>query len=151
MQHVGLQVAGGMEGRAAFAGRRAGRACCGRGAGAGAGSQPAAAEQCQASYELAVMQQGKARCRCRHRKQRVQHTSGVSYRTAQDTGTAIVMGKRGQYVWTDGRDEEALSKGIFRAYTQTNLRWGGSCGGVAEGGTRRGGGRGGGGDAEGAS
>ncbi len=40
----------------------------------------------------------------------------------QDTGTAIVMGKRGQYVWTDGKDEEALSKGVFRAYTQTNLR-----------------------------
>lgn len=45
----------------------------------------------------------------------------TAYRT-QDTGTAIVMGKRGQYVWTDGRDEEALSRGIFKAYTQTNLR-----------------------------
>ena len=30
----------------------------------------------------------------------------------QDTGTAIVMGKSGQYVWTDGQDEEALSRGI---------------------------------------
>ncbi|GFR43178.1 hypothetical protein Agub_g4228 [Astrephomene gubernaculifera] len=43
--------------------------------------------------------------------------------SCQDTGTATVMGKRGQYVWTDGRDEEALSKGIFRAYTSTNLRY----------------------------
>lgn len=41
----------------------------------------------------------------------------------QDTGTGIVMGKRGQYVWTDGNDEEALSKGIFKAYTETNLRY----------------------------
>ena len=41
----------------------------------------------------------------------------------QDTGTAIVMGKRGQYVWTDGQDEEALSRGIFDTYTQTNLRY----------------------------
>ncbi len=42
----------------------------------------------------------------------------------QDTGTAIVMGKRGQFVWTDGRDEEHLSKGVYKAYTETNLRWG---------------------------
>ena len=41
----------------------------------------------------------------------------------QDTGTAIVMGKRGQYVWTDGNDEEALSRGIFDTYTKTNLRY----------------------------
>jgi tartrate dehydratase alpha subunit/fumarate hydratase class I-like protein len=41
----------------------------------------------------------------------------------QDTGTATVMGKRGQYVLTNGRDEEALSKGVFRAYTETNLRY----------------------------
>ncbi|EFJ42575.1 fumarate hydratase [Volvox carteri f. nagariensis] len=41
----------------------------------------------------------------------------------QDTGTATVMGKRGQYVWTDGRDEEAISRGVFRAYTATNLRY----------------------------
>lgn len=52
----------------------------------------------------------------------------------QDTGTATVMGKRGQYVWTDGKDEEALSKGVFKAYTETNLRYsqvsGGSCQGL---------------------
>lgn len=41
----------------------------------------------------------------------------------QDTGTAIVQGKRGQYVWTDGNDEEALSRGVFDTYTGTNLRY----------------------------
>ncbi|KAG2486183.1 hypothetical protein HYH03_015146 [Edaphochlamys debaryana] len=41
----------------------------------------------------------------------------------QDTGTANIIGKRGQYVWTDGRDEEALSRGVFRAYTGSNLRY----------------------------
>ncbi|MCF2528165.1 fumarate hydratase [Yinghuangia soli] len=41
----------------------------------------------------------------------------------QDTGTAIVMGKRGQNVLTDGRDEEHLSLGIRNAYTELNLRY----------------------------
>ncbi|MGW8551595.1 fumarate hydratase [Streptomyces tubercidicus] len=41
----------------------------------------------------------------------------------QDTGTAIVMGKRGQHVLTQGGDEEALSRGIYDAYTQLNLRY----------------------------
>jgi tartrate dehydratase alpha subunit/fumarate hydratase class I-like protein len=41
----------------------------------------------------------------------------------QDTGTAIVMGKKGQYVWTDEKDSEALSKGVHKAYTGTNLRY----------------------------
>src|SRR5579875_1869708 len=41
----------------------------------------------------------------------------------QDTGTAIVMGKRGQQVLTDGRDEEHISRGIFDAYTTLNLRY----------------------------
>ncbi|MEU3328531.1 fumarate hydratase [Streptomyces albus] len=41
----------------------------------------------------------------------------------QDTGTAIVMGKRGQHVLTEGGDEEALSRGIHDAYTQLNLRY----------------------------
>ncbi|WP_037573348.1 fumarate hydratase [Phaeacidiphilus oryzae] len=41
----------------------------------------------------------------------------------QDTGTAIVMGKRGQNVLTAGGDEEALSRGIFDAYTKLNLRY----------------------------
>ncbi|WP_217197283.1 fumarate hydratase [Streptomyces buecherae] len=41
----------------------------------------------------------------------------------QDTGTAIVMGKRGQQVLTAGGDEQALSRGIYDAYTQLNLRY----------------------------
>jgi fumarate hydratase class I len=41
----------------------------------------------------------------------------------QDTGTAIVMGKRGGQVLTDGRDEEHLARGIYDAYTQLNLRY----------------------------
>jgi fumarate hydratase class I len=41
----------------------------------------------------------------------------------QDTGTAIVMGKKGQNVWTNGNDEAALSEGILKAYVETNLRY----------------------------
>ncbi|WP_321479226.1 fumarate hydratase [uncultured Bacteroides sp.] len=41
----------------------------------------------------------------------------------QDTGTAIVVGKKGQQVWTDGCDEEALSKGVYKTYTEENLRY----------------------------
>jgi len=41
----------------------------------------------------------------------------------QDTGTAIVSGKRGQYVLTDGDDEQHLSRGIYDTYTGTNLRY----------------------------
>jgi fumarate hydratase, class I len=41
----------------------------------------------------------------------------------QDTGTAIVIGKKGQQVWTGISDEEALSKGIFNAYTKDFLRY----------------------------
>ena len=43
----------------------------------------------------------------------------------QDTGTAIVMGKRGQHVLTDGGagDEEAIARGVFDAYTRLNLRY----------------------------
>jgi fumarate hydratase, class I len=41
----------------------------------------------------------------------------------QDTGTAVIMGKKGQQVWTGGGDEEALSRGVFNAYTRTNLRY----------------------------
>lgn len=41
----------------------------------------------------------------------------------QDTGTAICMAKKGQYVWTEGQDEEALSLGIYNAYTRNNLRY----------------------------
>jgi fumarate hydratase class I len=41
----------------------------------------------------------------------------------QDTGTAIIMGKKGQRVWTGGGDKAALSRGVFNAYTQTHLRY----------------------------
>src|ERR1700726_4944968 len=41
----------------------------------------------------------------------------------QDTGTAIVMGKKGQQIWTDGDDAAAISAGICRTYTETNLRY----------------------------
>jgi fumarate hydratase class I len=41
----------------------------------------------------------------------------------QDTGTAIVMGKKGQNVWTGYDDAAAISEGIRRTYTETNLRY----------------------------
>jgi fumarate hydratase, class I len=41
----------------------------------------------------------------------------------QDTGTAIVMGKRGQHVLTQGDDEAAISRGVYDAYTRLNLRY----------------------------
>ena len=41
----------------------------------------------------------------------------------QDTGTAIVFGKKGQRVWVDGDEEEAISLGVHRTYTETNLRY----------------------------
>ena len=41
----------------------------------------------------------------------------------QDTGTAIVFGKKGQRVWIEGDEEEALSWGVHRTYTETNLRY----------------------------
>ncbi|HYF55209.1 MAG TPA: fumarate hydratase [Salinarimonas sp.] len=41
----------------------------------------------------------------------------------QDTGTAIVMGKKGRLVWTDGSDEDAIAEGILGAYEKRNLRY----------------------------
>lgn len=41
----------------------------------------------------------------------------------QDTGTAIVMGKRGQHVLTAGTDERAIAEGVYDAYTRLNLRY----------------------------
>jgi fumarate hydratase, class I len=41
----------------------------------------------------------------------------------QDTGTAIIMGKKGQQVWTGVKDEEYLSKGVYKTYTEENLRY----------------------------
>jgi fumarate hydratase class I len=41
----------------------------------------------------------------------------------QDTGTAIIMGKKGQHVITRGRDEVAISRGVFDTYAEANLRY----------------------------
>lgn len=41
----------------------------------------------------------------------------------QDTGTATVFAKKGNNVWTNGEDEEAISKGIYQTYTEENLRY----------------------------
>jgi fumarate hydratase class I len=41
----------------------------------------------------------------------------------QDTGTALVFGKKGQLVWVEGDEEEAISYGVHRTYTETNLRY----------------------------
>jgi len=43
--------------------------------------------------------------------------------SCQDTGTAVVMGKKGEQVWTGINDAEALSKGVYETYTETNLRY----------------------------
>ena len=41
----------------------------------------------------------------------------------QDTGTAIIMGKKGRRVWTEGGDDDALGKGVLDAYEKKNLRY----------------------------
>lgn len=41
----------------------------------------------------------------------------------QDTGTAIIHGEKGQQVWTGFCDEEALAKGVYKTYTEENLRY----------------------------
>jgi fumarate hydratase class I len=43
--------------------------------------------------------------------------------TCQDTGTATVVAKKGQQVWTGVNDEEYISKGVFKTYTEENLRY----------------------------
>jgi len=45
-------------------------------------------------------------------------------------GTAIVQGKKGQLVWTEGNDAEALSRGVFDTYVKRNLRYSQVSGGV---------------------
>ncbi len=59
-------------------------------------------------------------------------SAGMVLPSCQDTGTAIVMGKKGQQVWTHGGanadgdpggDEAAIARGVFRTYTETNLRY----------------------------
>lgn len=49
--------------------------------------------------------------------------SGKVMPSCQDTGTASIMAKRGGHVLTDGRDEEFISKGVYRAYTEGYLRY----------------------------
>ncbi|QYM78107.1 fumarate hydratase [Horticoccus luteus] len=41
----------------------------------------------------------------------------------QDTGTATIIGKKGQQVWTDANDAEWLSRGVYECYTKENLRY----------------------------
>ena len=50
-------------------------------------------------------------------------SAGMILPSCQDTGTAIIVGKKGQDVWVAGSDEEALSRGIHKTYTETNLRY----------------------------
>ena len=59
-------------------------------------------------------------------------SAGMVLPSCQDTGTAIVMAKKGQQVWTHGGanaagdpggDEAAIARGVFRTYTETNLRY----------------------------
>ena len=41
----------------------------------------------------------------------------------QDTGTATIFGKKGQQVWTGVKDEEFLTRGVYKTYTEENLRY----------------------------
>ncbi len=50
-------------------------------------------------------------------------SAGMVLPSCQDTGTAIVIGKKGQRVWTTADDEDALARGIHDVYTRTNLRY----------------------------
>ena len=50
-------------------------------------------------------------------------SAGMVLPSCQDTGTAIVIGKKGQHVWTSDDDETALARGVFDVYQQTNLRY----------------------------
>jgi len=50
-------------------------------------------------------------------------SAGMVLPSCQDTGTAIVVGKKGQRVWTSSDDETALARGIYDVYQQTNLRY----------------------------
>jgi fumarate hydratase class I len=49
--------------------------------------------------------------------------AGFVLPSCQDTGTAIVMGKKGQYVFTGGGDEEAIARGVYDTYLSSNLRY----------------------------
>ncbi len=49
--------------------------------------------------------------------------AGMVLPGCQDTGSAIIMGKKGQQVWTGGNDREAISRGVYQAYNDHNLRF----------------------------
>ncbi|MDG1005042.1 MAG: fumarate hydratase, partial [Emcibacteraceae bacterium] len=49
--------------------------------------------------------------------------AGMVLPSCQDTGTGIVMGKKGQFVWTDGNDNEIINQGVIDTFTQNNLRY----------------------------
>lgn len=49
--------------------------------------------------------------------------AGMTLPSCQDTGTAVVMAKKGDRVWTGGDDKKSLAKGIRTVYAQTNLRY----------------------------
>src|ERR1700748_777782 len=49
--------------------------------------------------------------------------AGMILPMCQDTGTAIIMGKKGQRVWTESDDAQAISAGVAEAYTKLNLRY----------------------------
>jgi fumarate hydratase, class I len=50
-------------------------------------------------------------------------SAGMVLPSCQDTGTAIVIGKKGQEVVTSGSDEAAISEGVYRTFVETNLRY----------------------------
>ncbi len=50
-------------------------------------------------------------------------SAGLELPLCQDTGTAIIVGKKGQQVWTGVKDEEYLSQGVYKTYTEENLRY----------------------------
>jgi fumarate hydratase class I len=50
-------------------------------------------------------------------------SAGMVLPGCQDTGTAIIIGKKGQDVWTTGNDEVAISEGVYRTFTETDLRY----------------------------
>lgn len=49
--------------------------------------------------------------------------AGGKLPTCQDTGTAIIMAKKGENIWTNTNDAEALSRGVFEVYQKKNLRY----------------------------
>ena len=49
--------------------------------------------------------------------------SGGILPMCQDTGTAIIMAKKGQNVWVKGNDEAAISDGVVKTYQESNLRY----------------------------